>query len=154
MGDYRRTPSEERPSNDEERLLKQESLDDDLNRKHRRAPWPIPIELTLGLEELAPLNEALIPEKKMVHGTFGSKNPFKGAPSPELDHAWHQLFVNANVRVSSDDLKKINRTSVRIGDETGGYFAMPGKSTADPKALSRLLTARTRQTFIISCIVL
>ncbi|KAL9585114.1 MAG: hypothetical protein Q9212_001711 [Teloschistes hypoglaucus] len=146
MGDYRRTSSEERPSNDEERLLKQESLDDDLNRRHRGAPWPVRYPWRafhiLLISELAPLNEALIPEKKMVHGTFGSKNPFKGAPSPELDHAWHQLFVNSNVRVSSEDLKKINRTSVPIGDETGGYFAMPGKSTTDSKALSRLLTAR------------
>ncbi|KAF6234052.1 hypothetical protein HO173_007882 [Letharia columbiana] len=72
----------------------------------------------------SPLNEALIPEKKMVHATLKSKNPFKGPPSPELDDAWHQLFVNSNVRVSADDLQKINRTSVPLGDGSG-YYAIP-----------------------------
>ena len=62
----------------------------------------------------------------MVHATFKSKNPFKGAPSPELDHAWHQLFVNSNVRVSADDLQKINRTSVPLGVGSG-YYAIPGE---------------------------
>lgn len=80
----------------------------------------------LGDLRQAPLNEALIPEKKMVHATFRSKNPFKGAPSPELDHAWHQIFVNSNVRVTADDLQKINRTSVPLGDGSG-YYAIPGE---------------------------
>ena len=74
----------------------------------------------------APLNEALISEKKMVRATFRSQNPFKGKPSPELDHAWHELFVYSNVRVSAGDLQKINRTSVPIGDGAG-YYAIPGE---------------------------
>lgn len=62
----------------------------------------------------------------MVHATLKSKNPFKGPPSPGLDDAWHQLFVNSNVRVSADDLQKINRTSVPLGDGSG-YYAIPGE---------------------------
>ena len=72
----------------------------------------------------------------MVHATFRSKNPFKGAPSPELDHAWHQIFVNSNVRVSADDLQEINRTSVPLGDGSG-YYAIPGESKPLQKLESR-----------------
>ena len=64
-----------------------------------------------------------------MHATFRSKNPYKGAPSPELDHAWHELFVNSNIRVSASDLKKINKTSVPVGDDKGGYYAIPGELT-------------------------
>lgn len=71
----------------------------------------------------------MVPEKKFVHATFRSKNPYKGPPSPELDHSWHQLFVNSNIRVSASDLEKINKTSVPVGDDEGGYYAIPGKLT-------------------------
>ena len=90
---------------------------------------------------IAPLNDVLVPEKKFVHATFRSRNPYKGLPSPELDHAWHQLFVNSNIRVSASDLEKINKTSVPVGDEEGGYYAIPGKLTHGWKTqdiLSRL----------------
>ena len=83
----------------------------------------------------APLREAIEPEKKTVYASFKNKNPFKGKPSDELDHAWHQLFINSNVRVTEEDLAKINKTSVPITDEIGGYYAIPGK------------------TFLISCLM-
>lgn len=67
-------------------------------------------------------------EKKVVHAKFSAKNPYKGPPSDELDHAWHELFVNSNIRVSAEDLAKINRTSVPINDVKGGYYAIPGES--------------------------
>ncbi|KAH8690237.1 hypothetical protein BGW36DRAFT_433189 [Talaromyces proteolyticus] len=80
-----------------------------------------------GVQHLieSPLHEAIEMERKMVHASFASKNPFKGPPSDELDHAWHQLFINSNVRVTEEDLAKINRTSVPITDERGGYYAIP-----------------------------
>ncbi|KAL9126805.1 MAG: hypothetical protein Q9217_004200 [Psora testacea] len=67
----------------------------------------------------SPLNDVLVREKKLVNATFRSDNPFKGKPSPEIDHAWHELFVNSNVRVTAADLKRINKTSVPIGDGNG-----------------------------------
>lgn len=70
----------------------------------------------------------------LVNAKFDSKNPFKGQPSPELDHAWHSLFVNSNVRVTSQDLKKINRTSVPLGDGNG-FYAIPGLCTILPIAI-------------------
>ncbi len=63
----------------------------------------------------------------MLHAPFEGKNPFRGPPSDELDHAWHTLFVNANIRVSAEDLRKINRTSVPLADAKGGYYAIPGE---------------------------
>lgn len=74
----------------------------------------------------APLHEAIEIVPKMVHASFANKNPFKGPPSDELDHAWHQLFINSNVRVTAEDLAKINKTSVPVTDDKGGYYAIPG----------------------------
>jgi hypothetical protein len=75
----------------------------------------------------APLHESIEMERKMVRASFQNKNPFKGEPSDELDHAWHQLFINSNVRVTEDDLAKVNKTSVPITDARGGYYAIPGR---------------------------
>ena len=59
-------------------------------------------------EILAPLNDVLVREVKWLNIPFrDDKSPFRGKPSKELDHAWHELFVNLNVRVSAEDLKKI-----------------------------------------------
>ncbi|PWY68020.1 hypothetical protein BO94DRAFT_478610 [Aspergillus sclerotioniger CBS 115572] len=74
----------------------------------------------------SPLYDAVEMERKTIYASIESENPFKGAPSEELDHAWHQLFINSNIRVTAEDLAKINRTSVPINDEKGGYYAIPG----------------------------
>ncbi|KAE8149799.1 hypothetical protein BDV25DRAFT_172657 [Aspergillus avenaceus] len=73
----------------------------------------------------SPLHDAIQMERRTIYASVDSENPFKGEPSEELDHAWHQLFINSNVRVTADDLAKINRTSVPISDEKGGYYAIP-----------------------------
>ncbi|GKZ47357.1 hypothetical protein AbraIFM66951_010717 [Aspergillus brasiliensis] len=73
----------------------------------------------------SPLYEAVEIERKTINASIETENPFKGAPSEELDHAWHQLFINSNIRVTAEDLQKINRTSVPIHDEKGGYYAIP-----------------------------
>ncbi|PYH44198.1 oxidase ustYa family protein [Aspergillus saccharolyticus JOP 1030-1] len=74
----------------------------------------------------SPLHEAIQMERKTIYASIESENPFKGAPSEELDHAWHQLFINSNIRVTAEDLARINRTSVPIHDEKGGFYAIPG----------------------------
>ncbi|GKZ68965.1 hypothetical protein AnigIFM60653_011613 [Aspergillus niger] len=73
----------------------------------------------------SPLWEAVKIERKTINASIESENPFKGAPSEELDHAWHQLFINSNIRVTAEDLARINRTSVPLNDEKGGYYAIP-----------------------------
>jgi len=80
-----------------------------------------------GMKHLikSPLHEAIEVEPKVIHASLDNKNPFKGPPSDELDHAWNQLFVNSHVRVTEEDLAKINRTSVPILDERGGYYVIP-----------------------------
>ncbi|GLA24466.1 hypothetical protein AnigIFM63326_000513 [Aspergillus niger] len=88
----------------------------------------------------SPLWEAVKIERKTINASIESENPFKGAPSEELDHAWHQLFINSNVRVTAEDLARINRTSVPINDEKGGYYAIP--EIPPPSSLPQLLSHR------------
>ncbi|KAL8811107.1 MAG: hypothetical protein Q9223_007601 [Gallowayella weberi] len=149
----RRSSSEDRDEADTEGLLKHEFRPQELGSQERKARRPLryawlafhillittyTLVFVVVVKNSAsrnaqrsnvvysPLNEVLIPEKKTVHASFGSKNPFKGPPSDELDHAWHQLFANSNVRVSAEDLRRINRTSVPLGDGSG-YYAIPGE---------------------------
>lgn len=145
-----RSSSEERYASDEEGLLKHESHHEGAQKRNCRTYCRLPhatptfhIALILlytlvfflaynsvrsskpaGNLVYSPLNQVLFPEKKTIHTVFGSKNPFQGLPTPEIDHAWHELFVNSNIRVSADDLQKINRTSVPLGDGSG-YYAIP-----------------------------
>lgn len=44
---------------------------------------------------------------------------FRGRPRPELDAAWDELIQYSNVKVKSDDLRRINGTSVRLRDASG-----------------------------------
>ncbi|CZR53973.1 uncharacterized protein PAC_03856 [Phialocephala subalpina] len=59
----------------------------------------------------SPANEALIPEA--IIGEF----------RPEMDEAWHELLKYSNIRVSAEDLKAINRTSVKLSDGSGMYMS-------------------------------
>jgi hypothetical protein len=40
--------------------------------------------------------------------------------------AWHNLFEDANLRVTADELKLMNKTSVALADG-GGYMANLGQ---------------------------
>ena len=71
-------------------------------------------------------------------------NPFKGQPRPELDEAWRKLikclhksfplaspqnrltrcFPDQSIRVQKEDLVRINRTSLPLNDDGGGYLAV------------------------------
>lgn len=46
-------------------------------------------------------------------------NAFTGDPRPELDHAWHNLVRNDNIRVSSSDITRFNMTSIELADGSG-----------------------------------
>jgi hypothetical protein len=50
------------------------------------------------------------------------KSPFGGFPNEESDAAWRDLLKNSNIRISAEELKKINRTSIQLQDGTGDYF--------------------------------
>lgn len=50
-------------------------------------------------------------------------NPFRGPPRPELDAAWNELVQFSNIRVTAEDLRRINRTSVQLSDGSGMYWS-------------------------------
>ncbi|KAI1771727.1 hypothetical protein F4818DRAFT_445058 [Hypoxylon cercidicola] len=51
-------------------------------------------------------------------------SPFVGKPRPELDRAWSQLLRSILVRISEDEMKRMNKTSVTLQDGSGyvGYL--------------------------------
>ncbi|KAK5997739.1 Transacylase cctO-like protein [Cladobotryum mycophilum] len=62
-------------------------------------------------------------ERVAMDNSLDDQNPFKGIPREELHSAWRGLLKYMNIRVQEKDLVKINRTSVPLNDEKGGYLA-------------------------------
>ncbi|KAI1363194.1 hypothetical protein F5Y08DRAFT_251979 [Xylaria arbuscula] len=71
-----------------------------------------------------PVRDAIVREKKTIDVSVLHGNPFKGPPSPELDEAWSRLLMNANVRVSAEDLEKAGVESIPLNDGSGKYYAI------------------------------
>ena len=67
---------------------------------------------------IAPAREALQYEQKKFLLAF-QESPFAGDPRPELDRAWHELLEPINIRVSSEDLRINNLTSVDLPGNKG-----------------------------------
>ncbi|KUI67901.1 hypothetical protein VM1G_03125 [Cytospora mali] len=51
-------------------------------------------------------------------------NPFFGEPRPEVDQAWSDLLRGSMVRISEDEMRKMNKTSIALRDRSGyiGYL--------------------------------
>ncbi|KAF4627068.1 hypothetical protein G7Y89_g11085 [Cudoniella acicularis] len=78
-----------------------------------------------GEKELlySPARGAIAYETVTFHNELTNHNRFRGKPRPDLDAAWEEILVNTNVRVTADDLKKMNRNSVQLSDGSGEYMA-------------------------------
>lgn len=50
------------------------------------------------------------------------KSPYAGYPTPEGDAAWRELLHNSNIRISGEELKKLNRSSIQLQDGSGDFF--------------------------------
>lgn len=50
---------------------------------------------------------------------------FAGPPSPGVDKAWHDLLGDISLRVSGEELRRSNQSSVEL-PEGGGYMAWLG----------------------------
>lgn len=72
----------------------------------------------------APVRDSIVKEKKTIDVSVLHGNPLKGPPSPELDEAWSQLLMNANIRVSAEDLEKAGVESIPLNDGSGKYYAI------------------------------
>ncbi|KAL0778752.1 hypothetical protein CaCOL14_005010 [Colletotrichum acutatum] len=64
----------------------------------------------------SPARKALKPERSLWMNEVTDGNVYRGKPRPELDAAWDELVLYSNLRLKAEDLKKINRTSVRLSD--------------------------------------
>ncbi|KAI9658361.1 MAG: hypothetical protein M1821_002494 [Bathelium mastoideum] len=51
-------------------------------------------------------------------------SPYVGESRPQLDKAWHELLQHTNMRVSKEDLERVNRTSIPLGNGGGFYGEM------------------------------
>ncbi|MCJ1358909.1 MAG: hypothetical protein MMC33_008909 [Icmadophila ericetorum] len=71
----------------------------------------------------SPAREVVRYEKKYINNDVNATNPYKGPPRPELDDAWHDLFIYNNIRLTAEELKKMNRTSIQLADGSGDYLA-------------------------------
>ena len=45
------------------------------------------------MQLVAPAREVVRYEKKYINNDVNATNPYKGPPRPELDDAWHDLFI-------------------------------------------------------------
>ncbi|KAI7781794.1 hypothetical protein LA080_014284 [Diaporthe eres] len=71
----------------------------------------------------SPARSALKPIKVLFQNEIMDPNPFRGPPRPELDMVWDELTQYTSIRVTAEDLRKINRTSVQLSDGSGMYFS-------------------------------
>lgn len=61
-------------------------------------------------------------EAKTLHTHLFEANAFKGKPGPSIDAAWENLFTNAYIRLSSEELQRLGRTSTPILDGSGDFL--------------------------------
>lgn len=60
-------------------------------------------------------------EKVSYDGQLDTVNPFRGEPRPELDEAWQSLFDNNNIRLTKEEVDRMNKTSIMLADGSGYY---------------------------------
>ena len=73
----------------------------------------------------APAQSAIKWERRTFENSLETANPYKGEPRKELDDAWNKLLAPSAIRVSKEDLERINKTSIPIADGSG-YMATLG----------------------------
>jgi hypothetical protein len=75
---------------------------------------------------VSPATSAIRMESKVLQNSLNATNPYKGPPNEELDRAWHELLKNSNIRLSPEELKEMDRTSVQLADGSGDYVGSLG----------------------------
>ncbi|KAI1119771.1 hypothetical protein F5Y10DRAFT_291012 [Nemania abortiva] len=77
----------------------------------------------LRQEAFSPAQSALQYVVKKA-GPSSQSNSFAGNPRPEVDQAWSHLLRSSMIRVSEDELIRMNKTSIALKDGSGylGYL--------------------------------
>ncbi|XWX02328.1 hypothetical protein V2A60_010365 [Cordyceps javanica] len=72
----------------------------------------------------SPAQEAVEYERVTItHNLEDSESKYRGEPSPEIDAAWDELLKYNNLRVSDEELRAANASSVPLSDGGGGHLA-------------------------------
>ncbi|KAI0432183.1 hypothetical protein F5Y09DRAFT_354186 [Xylaria sp. FL1042] len=74
----------------------------------------------------SPANDAIQLEPVIYNATLCIPGPFSGPPSPEGDQAWSDLVKYSHVRVSGEDLRRVNKTSIPLPGEKDTYWGILG----------------------------
>jgi len=70
----------------------------------------------------SPVSQAIRYKKVSFDNRLDTSSIDKGEPHPELDNVWKDIFLNANIRLSKDEMQKINKTApVELYDGSGYY---------------------------------
>ncbi|KND91180.1 hypothetical protein TOPH_04039 [Tolypocladium ophioglossoides CBS 100239] len=85
----------------------------------------------------SPANEAVILEPQIYNSSLCIDTPFMGPPSPETDQAWADLLQYSHLRLSREELRRIDQTSIPLPDEEDAYWGMLG-ATHELHCLKRL----------------
>ncbi|KAK8057510.1 hypothetical protein PG996_011447 [Apiospora saccharicola] len=70
----------------------------------------------------SPAYEAVEKIPQEYQGQLRIVSPYQGPPSPEVDQAWKELLQYSNIRVSGEDLRKVNKTSIPMPGEEDSYW--------------------------------
>ena len=57
-----------------------------------------------------------------VRFALASDSPYAGRPSPELNLAWRELLEKSNIRVTLEELRRKNQSSIQLPGGSG-YLA-------------------------------
>lgn len=71
----------------------------------------------------SPALGAIQMQRQVLHNSLGTMNPFKGPPGPEQVEAWESLLTNTNIRLTAEEVERMNVTSVQLADGSGDYLA-------------------------------
>ena len=69
--------------------------------------------------DIAPASGVVTYQKVTYDAELNGTSPFRGEPRPELDQAWRDLIKHANIRISEDELQRINRKTIELHDGSG-----------------------------------
>lgn len=80
------------------------------------------MEFQLIFVTVAPARQAVKYDRITFDGNLDKPSPFRGPPSDQLDAAWSELMKHSSIRLTASALESLNRTSIKLADESGDFM--------------------------------